>query len=271
MNTTTPTTTPTQIRPGWRAQLLPHKDEALRLRATYKNPVTGKTDWKAAFAAEPDLKPKLLVGPGDEKAQRLRLQQALGDWTNPRKYKYMPKAERPAPSPSPKQYTQFDANSDALRALGQKYTDPQGKIWWKAAFASDPALAHATGMQDTRAWFSALSYWWKTRVRGVPSYKAASNPAPKRARLSQPAGAVVPPAPVPAPAQNGQPPAVLAQRPAARFCSHCGHPIAVEGLAATLVAAMGSAGLSEEQIVETLTQAATTVGRMTARPAKATD
>lgn len=248
---------------GYSAQLRQHSDLIKRVGLQYM--VNGRVDWKRAIQSDPDTANKLLVGDGplDSKIKRisnvwLRLKQSG-------KVEGLPQAAYPK---TPKlgvhgaNCALFDQHAAEIRDLvGDNRHPSNGKVLWQEALDRSPQLAKAIGFpangQDRKPFLAVLSFWYRDRERrrkhGLPipgtshPHGLVPRPQPQHIVVGEPA-----PAPVPAPQRQ------LSMR----FCPQCGNALLAHALASDIVAAMTASGLSQEQIVETLTRAAGAVARL---------
>lgn len=245
------TTTYPRSNKGYSAQLRTHSDLIKRVGKQYNNAAMKRVEWNAAMKAEPDLEPLLLVGEGSREMQIARLSAfygrlegraayTRGSSTTPGKPGQFFKGE-------PSMCSIFDEHRAALEALAAANADGvYGRVSWHYALAATPDVAQAIGYTDRdaegkRKLVNVLGFWYRTRKKpGSVSTRAPKHKQPEPVQ------------------ENRQPMQALPQ-----FCSHCGHSIALEALAANLVSTLSSNGLSSQQIVDTLTRAAATVNRMT--------
>lgn len=248
---TAPTPMPTD---QYTAALMQHKDQIIRIGQTYA--VEGRVPWKVALEKEPEVAKLLLVGPGPLDLQVKRISNAWLRLTNRRKELDKTRSARRSSTTwgKPKNYegslcAKFDEHRQRLEVMAQAYRTPSGAISWLAGLASSPELAQDIGYADLstegkRKMSSILGFWYRDRVlKGAQ--RRVQRQAPQR--------------PV---SDNGTPPVPAPSTGLPHFCAHCGNPIAAQVLAAQVIQAMASKGMSQQQVVEALTRASTALSKI---------
>ena len=237
-------------------QLRDQMDTLTSIATKYGSRDGRRVEWLQAFAEDPALEPKLLHGPGPRSEQIKRLSAA---WV---KLRPRPATKQTRFNGKPSLSSIFDDNRAELERIIRENKDNRGRVNWVKALDANPQVADAIGYtqrdpRDKIKLIAVLGFWYRSRGKPrsklVASLQRASDDA--RERVSQ-----VPPAERPPVAGfTGRP----LPQPVARFCPHCGEDLGSHTLAVGIISSMSASGLTPTQIMQTLTQAAGAVARLT--------
>ncbi len=227
---------------GYTALLRPHMETITRLAGKYGNPDRNRVEWELALKSEPELESTLLVGEGTREQQIKRLSAV---WMRLRPDQ---KGRQTMFNGEQSLCSRLDDHRPAIEAMARANTNHLGRVSWYAGLMSSPDVADAIGYSalDTegkRKFINVLGFWYRTRATpGQP--KPAKQPA-KLIRGENGYQA----APAPAPTQSS-------------FCPRCGENLGAHALAQGIVASLSASGLSQAQIIQTLTHAANTITKL---------
>ncbi len=239
---------------GYTDLLRPHLETMARLAQKYSNPSRpNRVEWLQALKDEPALCDTLLVGDGPQTEQIkrisavwMRLKPGGLDSRPKRQGNRTPQSQRTAQrnfKGTQSLCSRLDDHRPVLEEMARANSNALGRVSWVAALAASPDVADAIGYSDLdeegrRKMINVLGFWYRTRAKPGQAGK------PARAQ------------------RNGPATEVQAAAPAARFCPRCGEDIGAHALASGIVASMSASGLSPTQIMQTLTQAANTVSKL---------
>jgi hypothetical protein len=218
--------------------LVPHSDLLVEIAKSCK---AKRIQWSKIINSRPDLKAKFFTGERSELDQIKHISHFYSH--------YLAKKERKANAPP--MAARFDANRDLLVDMARRYSNNgTTHVQWLRAFRENPELAKTLGFEPeeiTAALVSNLGFWYRSRVTHTRKTAGRQN------------GMVeAPVAPATATAQAPAPPPERQWN----YCPNCGFGLGAHGLAAGIVAAFARAGLSNEQILETLARTALTVSKL---------